>query len=420
MSDAARAIEAVWRIESAKVIARVARLVGDIGTAEEIAQDTFVAALKRWPQSGVPDNPGAWLMATARFLAIDAIRRRDRLAEKQAELGPPPESIVVDFDAIVSDDIGDDLLGLMFMACHPALPPESRVALTLRLLGGLTTSEIARAYLTSEVAVAQRIVRAKRTLAAANVRFELPDESERIARLASVREVIYLVFNEGYTASAGDDWMRAELCAEAMRLGRVLATLNAEDPETHGLVALMELQASRNRARTGPDGEPVLLLDQNRGLWDQLLIRRGLAALEQADRLGGALGPYALQAAIAACHAQARRAEDTDWQRIAALYDALSQIAPSPVVEVNRAVALGMAFGPEVGLELADELAAVPALAQYHLLPSVRGDLLEKLGRFDEAEAEFVRAASLTSNARERAVLLDRAAACSDGCGGHG
>lgn len=413
MADAARAIEAVWRIESAKVVARVTRLVGDIGTAEEIAQDTFVAALKRWPQSGVPDNPGAWLMATARFLAIDAIRRRDRLAEKQAELGPPSESTVVDFDAIVSDDIGDDRLGLMFMACHPALSPESRVALTLRLLGGLTTSEIARAYLTSEVAVAQRIVRAKRTLAATKVRFELPDESERSARLESVREVIYLVFNEGYTASAGDDWMRAELCAEAMRLGRVLATLTPEDPETHGLVALMELQASRNRARTGPDGEPVLLLDQNRGLWDQLLIRRGLAALERADRRGGALGPYALQAGIAACHARARSAEETDWQRIAALYDALSQIAPSPVVEVNRAVALGMAFGAHVGLELADELTAVPALAQYHLLPSVRGDLLEKVGRFDEAAAEFVRAASLTSNARERTVLLDRAAACS-------
>lgn len=419
MSDAGRAIEAVWRIESAKVIARVTRLVGDLGTAEEIAQDTFVAALKRWPQSGVPDNPGAWLMATARFLAIDAIRRRDRLAEKRAELGPPPESTVVDFEAIVSDDIGDDLLGLMFMACHPALPPDSRVALTLRLLGGLTTSEIARAYLTSEVAVAQRIVRAKRTLAAANVRFELPGSNERRARLASVREVIYLVFNEGYTASAGDYWMRAELCAEAMRLGRVLATLTPEDPETHGLVALMELQASRSRARTGPNGEPVLLLDQNRGLWDQLLIRRGLAALAQAYRLGGALGPYALQAAIAACHARAGRPDDTDWQRIAALYDALSQIAPSPVVEVNRAVALGMAFGAQVGLELADELMGVPALAQYHLLPSVRGDLLEKLGRFDEAEGEFVRAASLTSNARERTVLLDRAAACSTATRGH-
>ncbi len=412
MSDPAAAIDAVWRIESAKVIARVTRLVGDIATAEDIAQDTFVAALKRWPQSGIPDNPGAWLMATARYLAIDAIRRRDRLAEKHAELGPPPESTIVEFDEIVSDDIGDDLLGLVFMACHPVLSAEGRVALTPRLLGGLTTAEIARAYLTTDVTIAQRIVRAKRTLAATNVRFELPDANQRSARLSSVREVIYLVFNEGYTASAGDDWMRAELCAEAMRLGRVLATLTPEDPETHGLVSLMELQASRGRARTGPEGEPVLLLDQNRGLWDQLLIRRGLEALERAHHLGGSLGPYALQAAIAACHARAARAEDTDWRRIAALYDALSQIAPSPVVEVNRAVALAMAFGPAVGLELADELTAIPELARYHLLPSVRGDLLEKLGRFDEAEAEFTRAASLTSNARERSVLLDRGSAC--------
>jgi len=412
--ETARAIEAVWRIESAKLIARITRLVGDIGTAEDIAQDTFVAALKRWPQSGVPDNPGAWLMATARFLAIDLIRRRDRLAEKQAELGPPADSMTVDYvAAATTDDIGDDLLGLMFMACHPALSSDARVTLTLRLLGGLTTAEIARAFLVSEVTIAQRIVRAKRTLAATNVRFELPDRGERSIRLASVREVIYLVFNEGYAAAAGDHWMRAELCAEAMRLGRVLVVVTPDDPESHALISLMELQASRARARTGPDGEPVVLLEQNRGLWDRILIHRGLAALERVAQLGGSLGPYALQAALAACHARATRPEDTDWQRIAALYDALSQIAPSPVVEVNRAVALGMAFGPQVGLDLADELTTVPALTGYYLLPSVRGDLLRRLGRYGEAEADFIRAAALTSNARERTLLLRRAEECS-------
>jgi RNA polymerase sigma factor (sigma-70 family) len=407
--DTARAIEAVWRIESAKLIARVTRLVGDIGTAEDIAQDTFVAALKRWPQSGVPDNPGAWLMATARFLAIDTIRRRDRLAEKHAELAPPSAAVTVDYVAAASDDIGDDLLGLMFMACHPALSSDARVTLTLRLLGGLTTAEIARAFLVSEATVAQRIVRAKRTLAATHVRFELPDRGERSTRLVSVREVIYLVFNEGYAAAAGDDWMRSELCAEAMRLGRVLVALTPDDPESHALISLMELQASRAKARTAADGQPVLLLEQNRGLWDQILIRRGLAALERVEQLGGSLGPYALQAALAACHARARRPEDTDWQRIAALYDALSQIAPSPVVEVNRAVALAMAFGPAVGLDLADELTSVPSLAGYYLLPSVRGDLLRRMGRHAEAETEFLRAASLTSNARERTLLLRRA-----------
>ena len=406
-----RSIDAVWRIESARVIAHVMRLVGDLGTAEDIAQDTFVAALKRWPQSGVPENPGAWLMATARFLAIDVIRRRDRLAQKQAAIAQVPESTTFDVDAF-DDDIGDELLGLIFMACHPILSPDARAALTLRLLGGLTTAEIARAYLTTEVAIAQRIVRAKRTLAAANVRFELPDRTERAARMASVLEIIYLIFNEGYAATAGDDWMRAELCSEAMRLGRVLAGVVPDDPEVHGLVALMELHASRTRARTDPDGQAVLLLDQQRGLWDQLLIRRGLAALGRAEELGGALGPYALQAAIAACHARARTADETDWQRIAALYDALSRVAPSPVVEVNRAVALAMAFGPSVGLELADELVAVPELEHYHLLPGVRADLLDKLGRYAEARTEFLRAASLTHNTREQAVLLARAAAC--------
>jgi RNA polymerase sigma factor (sigma-70 family) len=406
-----RSIEAVWRIESARVIAHVMRLVGDLATAEDIAQDTFVAALKRWPQSGVPENPGAWLMATARFLAIDVIRRRDRLAQKQAAIAQLPESTTFDVDAF-DDDIGDELLGLIFMACHPILSPDARAALTLRLLGGLTTAEIGRAYLTTEVAIAQRIVRAKRTLAAAGVRFELPDRTERAERMASVLEIIYLIFNEGYAATAGDDWMRAELCSEAMRLGRVLAGVVPEDPEVHGLVALMELQASRTPARTDPDGQAVLLLDQQRGLWDQLLIRRGLAALARAEELGSALGPYTLQASIAACHARARTADETDWQRIAALYDALSRVAPSPVVEVNRAVALAMAFGPSVGLELADELVAVPELEHYHLLPGVRGDLLDKLGRYAEARDEFLRAASLTHNRREQAVLLARAAEC--------
>lgn len=409
-----RTIGAIWRIESPKVIARLARLLGDVGVAEDVAQDAFVAALKRWPDAGIPDNPGAWLTTTARYLAIDLMRRRDKSDEKYAALGVPTDRVDVDFDAAVADDVRDDLLGLIFMACHPVLPNEARVALTLRLLGGLTTAEIARAYLVPEPTVAQRIVRAKRTLAATRVRFELPDATERAARLASVLEVIYLVFNEGYTATAGDDWMRTELCAEAMRLGRVVSTVAPDEPEVHGLVALMELQACRARARTGPDGEPVLLLDQNRGLWDQLLIRRGLAALDRAQQLGGARGEYALQAAIAACHASARHADDTDWQHIAALYDALSRVAPSPVVEVNRAVALAMAFGASAGLALADELIGVAELAQYHLLPSVRGDFLEKLGRYEEARGEFLRAASLTRNTREQAVLLARAAACAE------
>jgi RNA polymerase sigma factor (sigma-70 family) len=413
-----RSIDAVWRIESARVIAWLTRLVGDVGTAEDLAQDALVAALKRWPQSGVPDNPGAWLMATARYLAIDFLRRRDRLQEKQAQLGPPSSAVEVDFDARLDDDVGDDRLGLILMACHPILSPEARVALTLRLLGGLTTDEIARAYLVPEATVAQRIVRAKRALAAAGVQFEMPGPEERAARMASVLEVLYLIFNEGYVATNSDDWMRTELCAEAMRLGRVLATLAPEDPEVHGLVALMELQASRSRARTGPDGEPVLLLEQNRGLWDQLLIRRGLAALERAEALAGELGPYALQAAIAACHARAPGADDTDWGRILGLYDALSRVAPSPVVEVNRAVALAMAHGPEAGLALADELVDVPALRGYHLLPSIRGDFLAKLGRHTEAEEEFVRAASMTRNARERALLLRRAAESADAAGG--
>lgn len=408
--EPARVIDAIWRIESRKVIARLTRLVGDVGVAEDLAQDAFVAALKRWPRSGVPDNPGAWLMATARYLAVDHLRRRYLGDAKLARSEPRPDRVTVDFDGVLDDDLGDDLLGLIFMACHPVLSPDARVALTLRLLGGLRTDEIARAYLVPEATVAQRIVRAKRTLAAANVRFELPGPDERADRLASVLEVIYLVFNEGYTATSGDDWMRIELCSEAMRLGRVLAMLTPDEPEVHGLVALMELQASRARARTGRDGEAVLLLDQDRGVWDQLLIRRGLAALDLAEQLGGSLGPYALQAAIAACHARARTAGATDWGRIAALYDALSQVAPSPVVEVNRAMALAMAFGPETGLALADELTAVPELQGYYPLHSVRGDLLAKVGRHAEAHAEFAAAAALTGNEREQAVLLRRAA----------
>ena len=417
--ETGRTIEAIWRINSAKVVARLARLVGDVATAEDLAQDTFVAAMQRWPQSGIPDNPGGWLMATARYLAIDHIRRRDLGAVKHdlaARLEPGADSDPAVLAAVGDDDMGDELLGLIFMACHPVLSPEARAALVLRLLGGLRTDEIARAYLVPESTVAQRIVRAKRTLAAANVRFEIPDAEERRERMASALDAIYLMFNEGYSATSGDDWMRVELCHEAMRLGRVLATIAPEQPEVHGLVALMELQASRTRARTAPDGVPVLLLDQNRGLWDQVLIRRGLAALETAEQLGGTLGPYALQAAVAACHARARTAEQTDWGRIAALYDALSQVAPSPVVEVNRAMALAMAFGPEAGLALADELVAVPELANYHPLPSVRGDLLARLDRNAEAREEFVRAASLTRNRREQAVLLARAAECAEAC----
>jgi RNA polymerase sigma factor (sigma-70 family) len=414
-----RAIEAVWRIESAKLIAGLARFVRDVGLAEDLAQDALVAALERWPESGVPDNPGAWLMATAKHRAIDQLRRRSLHERKQEQLGHELEAgyemAVPDLDAALDDHVGDDLLRLVFVACHPVLAPEARVALTLRLLGGLTTEEIARAFLVPVPTIAQRIVRAKRTLAEARVPFEVPRGAELTARLSSVLEVLYLVFNEGYSATAGDDWMRPALCEDALRLGRIVAELVPDEPEAHGLVSLMEIQASRTRARIGPSGEPILLLDQDRGRWDQILIRRGLAALERAEALGGALGPYALQAAITACHARARTAAETDWVRIAALYDALAQLARSPVVELNRAVAIAMAFGPAAGLELVDALTADPALKKYHLLPSVRGDLLAKLGRAHEASAEFQRAASLTRNARERALLLDRAAACARG-----
>ena len=414
--DAHRAIEAVWRIESARLIAGLARLVRDVGLAEDLAQDALVAALERWPQSGIPERPGAWLMATARHRAIDQFRRSTLLADKHEELGRELETAAEpDLEAALDDEVGDDLLRLVFVACHPVLSREARIALTLRLLGGLTTGEIARAFLVPEATVAQRIVRAKRTLAATRVPFEVPRGGELAARLASVLEVVYLVFNEGYSATAGTDWVRPALCAEALRLGRILAVLAPEEPEVHGLVGLMEIQASRLRARTGPDGEPVLLLDQDRGRWDHLLIRRGLAALARAEELGGALGPYALQAAIAACHARARTAAETDWGRIAALYDALAELAPSPVVELNRAVALAMAFGPAAGLELVDGLASEPALAGYHLLPSVRGDLLARLGRLEEARVEFLRAAALTSNERERELLEGRAAACGGG-----
>ncbi len=414
-SDTHSAIDAVWRIESAKLIAGLARIVRDVGLAEELAQDALVAALEQWPESGVPDSPGAWLMGTAKHHAIDLLRRNKRLEQKHEELGreieAQQEMAVPDIDAAFDDDVGDDLLRLIFTACHPVLSSEARVALTLRLLGGLTTEEIARAFLVPEPTVAQRIVRAKRTLAEARVPFEIPSGDDRIARLSSVLEVIYLVFNEGYSATAGDDWMRPALCEDALRLGRILAELAPKEPEVHGLVALMEIQASRSRARIGPSGEPVLLLDQNRARWDQLLIRRGLAALERAERLGGALGPYALQARIAACHARARTPAETDWARIVALYDALAQLAPSPVVELNRAVAVAMAYGPAAGLQLVDALTSEPSLKNYHLLPSVHGDLLAKLGRFDDARAEFERAASLTRNARERELLLTRAAA---------
>jgi RNA polymerase sigma factor (sigma-70 family) len=415
-TDTHRTIDAVWRIESAKLIAGLVRIVRDVGLAEELAQDALVAALERWPESGIPDNPGAWLMATAKHRAIDHFRRNKRLQQKLEVLGHEFETqqqlAVPELDAAIDDDIEDDLLRLMFIACHPVLSTEARVALTLRLLGGLTTEEIARAFLIPESTVAQRIVRAKRTLAEARVPFEVPSGAERAARLSSVLGAIYLIFNEGYAATTGDDWMRPALCEDALRLGRILAGLAPNEPEVHGLVALMEVQASRSRARIGPNGEPVLLLDQDRGRWDRLLIRRGLAALERAEALGGAHGPYALQAAIAACHARAHTPAETDWHRIAALYAALAQAAPSPVVELNRAVALAMAFGPAAGLELVDALTSEPPLMHYHLLPSVRGDLLAKLGRFDEARAEFERAASLTRNARERDLLLQRADAC--------
>lgn len=418
-----RAIDAVWRIESAKIIAKLARMVRDVGLAEDLAQDALVTALERWPQSGVPDNPGAWLMAVAKHRAIDNLRRRKLLERKHEELGYEleleQEMALADDDSAAddTDDFGDDLLRLIFTACHPVLSTEARIALTLRLLGGLTTDEIARAFLVPEPTVAQRIVRAKRTLSEARVPFEVPRADQRAARLASVLEVLYLVFNEGYSATSGGDWMRPALCEEALRLGRILAELAPQEPEVHGLVALMEIQASRAKARIGPSGEPILLLDQNRARWDHLLIRRGLAALERAEALGGALGPYALQAAIAACHARAPTGAETDWARIAALYDALAQLAPSPVVELNRAVALAMAFGPAAGLEVADALMNEPLLKSYHLLPSVRGDFLAKLGRFDEARAEFERAASLTRNLRERELLLERAAACEGGAG---
>jgi len=414
VTEATRAIEAVWRIESARLIAGLARMVGDVGLAEDMAQDALVAALEKWPETGVPDNPGAWLMATAKNRAIDRLRREKTYERKREEVAHDTGALFAmersDFEAAADDEIGDDLLALIFTCCHPLLSREARVALTLRLLGGLTTPEIASAFLTPEATVAQRLVRAKRTLRDAKVPFEVPRGAELDERLPSVLEVIYLVFNEGYAASAGEDWVRADLCEEALRLGRILAELAPREPEVHGLVALMEIQASRNAARRGPGGAPVLLLDQDRSRWDPLLIVRGRRALERAEALPGPLGPYGLQAAIAACHARALQAEDTDWVRIAALYDALAQIVPSPVVELNRAVALGMAFGPEAGLELLETIEDEPELANYHLLPSVRGDLLEKAGRDEEASAEFQRAAELATNERERDLLLSRAA----------
>jgi len=411
-----RAIDAVWRIESAKVIAALARLTGDVGVAEDLAQDALVAALEQWPKEGVPDKPGAWLMATAKHRALDRLRRDKMLERKHAQLGHELESEqearVADMDVALDDEFGDDVLRLIFTSCHPVLSQEARVALTLRLLGGLTTDEIARAFLVPEPTIAQRIVRAKRTLREARVPFEVPRGMELSDRLSSVLDVVYLIFNEGYSATAGDEWVRPALCEDALRLGRVLSQLASEEPEVHGLVALMEIQASRLRARRGPSGEPILLLDQDRGRWDHLLIQRGLAALRRAQWLSAALGPYTLQAAIAACHARARTAGETDWGRIAALYDALAQVEPSPIVELNRAVAVSMAFGPAAGLELVDTLVDAGTLKDYHLLPSVRGDLLHKLGRGPEARAEFERAAKLTRNERERALLLDRAAHC--------
>ena len=415
-TDTHRAIDAVWRIESARLIAGLARIVRDVGLAEELAQDALVAALEQWPESGVPRNPGAWLMGTAKHRAIDLLRRKKRLERKHEELGRELEAqrdiAVAEFETGFDDDVGDDLLRLVFTACHPVLRAEARVALTLRLLGGLTTEEIARAFLIPEPTIAQRIVRAKRTLAEKSVPFELPRADDLPARLSSVLEVIYLIFNEGYTATAGVDWMRPALCEDALRLGRILAELIPREPEVHGLVALMEIQASRSRARVGPSGQPVLLLDQNRALWDQLLIRRGLAALKRAERLGGAHGTYALQAAIAACHARAIAPADTDWTYIAELYAELVQLTPSPIVELNRAVAIAMAFGPQAGLDIVDALTPEPSLQGYHLLPSVRGDLLSRVGRFDEARLEFERAASLTRNVRERELLLERASEC--------
>jgi RNA polymerase sigma factor (sigma-70 family) len=421
-ADTNRAIEAVFRIEQAKLIAGLTRVVRDVGVAEELAQDALVAALEQWPKSGMPEKPGAWLMAAAKHRALDLFRRTKLLERKHAELGYELEleqdTAQPDPDAALDDPVGDDLLRLIFISCHPILSAEARAALTLRLLGGLTTEEIARAFLVPKPTIQQRIVRAKRSLSEARVPFEVPPREQLAARLSSVLAVIYLIFNEGYSATAGEDWMRPQLCEEALRLGRVLAELAREEPEVHGLIALMEIQASRFETRTGPSGEPVLLLDQNRALWDQLLIRRGLAALERADALvratRSAPGPYTLQAAIAACHARARTAEETDWARIVGLYGALGELTPSPIVELNRAVALAMLFGPAAGLEIVDALRDEPALDTYHLLPSVRGDLLRKLGRLGEARAEFERAAGLTRNERERKLLLDRAAACGD------
>jgi RNA polymerase sigma factor (sigma-70 family) len=416
-ADIHREIEAVFRIESAQLIAGLARIVRDVGIAEELAQDALVAALEQWPEAGVPDNPGAWLMQSAKYRGIDRLRRGKLIERKHGELAHEIESeqadIAAELEAEIDDDIGDDLLRLVFTACHPVLSTEARTALTLRLLGGLTTDEIARAFLVAEATIAQRIVRAKRTLSDAGIPFEVPRGDERAERLSSVLEVIYLIFNEGYSATAGDDWMRPQLCEDALRLGRILAELMPAEAEVHGLVALMEIQASRAHARTGPTGQPILLLEQDRSRWDRLLIRRGLSALERAQRLGGAQGPYALQAAIAASHARAPTAQDTDWPRITALYFALAQLAPSPIVELNRAVAVAMAFGPAAGLALVDTLSGERALENYHLLPSVRGDLLAKLERYDEARLEFERAARMTRNARERSLLLERAAECS-------
>ncbi len=411
------AIEAVWRIESPRLIASLARLVRDVGRAEELAQEALLTALERWPESGVPDNPGAWLMTAAKNRALDELRRDRLLDRKHQQLGHELEALgeaaaAPDLDAALDDDVGDDLLRLVFVACHPVLSTDARVALTLRLLGGLSTDEIARAFLVSEPTISQRIVRAKRTLSDAHVPFEAPRGAELAARLASVLEVVYLIFNEGYSATAGDDWMRPELCQDALRLGRILAGLAPDEAEVHGLVALMEIQASRAAARVGPTGEPILLMDQNRARWDQLLIRRGLAALARAEALGGATRRYTLQAAIAACHARATTADATDWRRIATLYGVLAQVTPSPIVELNRAVAVSMADGPAAGLAVIDALKDEPLLASYHLLPGVRGDLLAKLGRLDEARIEFERAASLTRNARERTLLSERAAAC--------
>lgn len=427
-TDIHRTVDAVWRIEAPRLIAGLMRIVRDIALAEDLAHDALVAALEQWPESGVPENPGAWLMATAKHRAIDHFRRNTRLARKHEELGRElgaKEMAMPDLDSALDDDIGDDLLRLVFISCHPALSTEAQVALTLRLIGGLTTEEIARAFLVPEPTIAQRIVRAKRTLADKRVPFEVPRGSELAARLSSVLGVIYLIFNEGYSATAGDDWMRPALCEDALRLGRILAGLAPQEPEVHGLVALMEIQASRSRARSGPSGEPILLFDQNRAHWDQLLIQRGLSALAIAERLsatnlgfekmGTEQGPYTLQAEIAACHARARTPEATDWPRIVRLYSILARVAPSPVVELNRAVAVAMAFGPAAGLELVDSLTSERTLQNYHLLPSVRGDLLKKLDRFDEARTEFERAASLTQNARERALLLGRAQSCVTG-----